>query len=89
MKRKEVYVLTLNDWCKEGKCMRVYDTFDEARKVMKREVKSYLKKNPDWEVDYQTEDRARVHLITTFFDKNTKWEINRATMETMKGDNKL
>lgn len=77
MAKKKLYVLTFKEWMGET-TIRVYDTIEDARKVIEREVKSYLKKFPDWEIDYQFADTARVHLTTTFFDKNTTWKIEEA-----------
>ena len=77
MANKKLYVLTFKKWMGET-TMRVYGTIEEARKVIKREVKASLKKNPDMEIDYQYEDAARVHVITTFFDKGDEWKIEEA-----------
>ena len=78
MANKKVYILTSSVWC-NGSRKRVYDTFDEARAVMDREVKSHLKKKAGWEVDYHKWNCARLHLETTFFDKNDTWQIEEAT----------
>lgn len=79
MANKKVYILISSDWARGGK-NRVYDSFDKARAVMDKEVKSHLKKQSGWEVDYHKWDCARIHLLTRFFDKNDSWEIVEGTM---------
>lgn len=79
MANKKVYILISNDWARGGKS-RVYDSFDKARAVMDKEVKSHLKKQSGWEVDYHKWDCARIHLLTAFFDKNDSWEIVEGKM---------
>lgn len=79
MAKQKVYVLSSSDWAK-GSRKRVYDTFEEARAVMDKEVKSHLKKLPGWEVDYHKIDCARIHLLTYSFDKNDTWKIEEAEM---------
>ena len=78
MAKKKVYILTSSDWC-VGSKKRVYDTFDEARSVMDKEVKSHLKNKAGWEVDYHKLDCARIYTETHFFDKNDTWKIEEAT----------
>ena len=81
MAGKKIYILISTDWC-NGTKRRVYDSFDKARAVMDKEVKSHLKKlkSCGWEIDYHKVDCARIHLETHFFDKNDSWSIVEGQM---------
>ena len=81
MAGKKIYILISTDWC-NGTKRRVYDSFDKARAVMDKEVKSHMKKlkSCGWEIDYHKVDCARIHLLTHFFDKNDSWNIVEGQM---------
>lgn len=55
----------------------VFQTLEEAQKVMKRRAKARLKILIGWEKKYEREDYLRLECESNFFNKNVTWTIHK------------